>query len=155
MGLSCIIRVMKRKQLGRLQQIFKAQLDSWSSHRMLTDRLSWAIILPTIVLNALTVLLLVLKLHPTDSLVPVHYSNLTGSFDHLGPIYQAGGFDRLGPWYQSFSIGIFAGGVTILNTILAMLTFGRSRITSFFLMVGAFVVGLFALVISMALTTGV
>lgn len=130
---------MQLPKLNQFSRFYKTQLEQLRSQRIFQDRLSWAIMVPTFVLNGVTFLLLVLKLHPTEFAVPVHYSSLVG-------------FDRLGPWYQSYSIGIFAVGVTILNSGLAVMAFSRSRITSFFLMVGAFVVALFALVISLAFT---
>lgn len=80
---------------------------------------------------------MLLRLHPTGFDVPVHYSSL-------------GGFDALGPWYQLYAIAIYGFGVTAVNTVLANLSFGRSRITSFFLLTGSFVVALFCLIIGTA-----
>lgn len=128
---------MKRLRPQHLKASFTSKLDSLRQQRFFKDRLSWGILVPTVLLNIATIVLLVLKFHPTDTLVPTHYSSLVG-------------FDTLGPWYQSYAIGVFAVGVTVVNGSLALASFNRSRITSFFLMIGAFVVALFCLVISAA-----
>ncbi len=80
---------------------------------------------------------MVVRLKPTDYPLPVRYSSLVG-------------FDALGPWYQTYAIGLFGVLVTAVNTTLAAISFTRSRITSFFLLIGAFVVGLFCLIIGTA-----
>jgi len=108
-----------------------------TGQRFFQDKLSLAILIPTVVLNILTLVIMILRLHPTGFDVPVHYSSL-------------GGFDALGPWYQAYIIAFYGFGVTIINTILANVSFGRSRITSFFLLTGSFVVGLFCLIIGAA-----
>ncbi len=108
-----------------------------TGQRFFQDRLSLAILIPTVVLNVLTLIVMIGRLHPTGFDVPVHYSSL-------------GGFDALGPWFQIYTIAIFGFIVTIVNTVLAELSFSRSRITSFFLLTGSFVVALFCLIIGTA-----
>jgi hypothetical protein len=82
---------------------------------------------------------MIFRLRPTDFPVPGHYSTLWG-------------FDGLGPWYQAYAIAGFAILVSLVNTTLAMRSFNQSRITSFFLMIGSFVVALFCLIIGTAFT---
>ena len=77
------------------------------------------------------------KLQPLDYEVPIHYSSLVG-------------FDQLGPWYQLYSLAAFASGVTIVNTALAIRSFGRSRVSAFYLLLGSGVVALFSLIIALA-----
>lgn len=110
---------------------------SIKEHRFFKDRLSLAILIAGLALNATTIIVLVLRLHPTDFPVPIQYSSLEG-------------FNSLGHWYQLYQVGVFGLLVTTVNAYLAYLSFTRSRITSFFLLVGAFVVSLFSLIISLA-----
>lgn len=108
-----------------------------TGQRFFQDKLSLAILIPTFVFNILTLVVMIVRLHPTGFDVPVHYSSL-------------GGFDALGPWYQIYSIAVFGFAVTLVNTVLAELAFTRSRISSFFLLAGSFVVALFCLIIGTA-----
>lgn len=115
----------------------KAASTALIQQRFFSDRLSWSILGPTLFLNVLTFVILLIRLHPSDGLIPVHYSSLYG-------------YDQLGPWYQTYNIALFSLGVTAVNTLLASASFSRSRITSFFLLTGSFVVALFCLIISAA-----
>ncbi len=126
-------RLIPSQILKRLQRSFVTA----RGQRFFQDRLSLAFLFPILALNAITILILILRLRPTDYPVPVHYSSLSG-------------FDALGPWYQIYIIAIFGLIVTAGNTALAAVSFTRSRITSFFLLIGAFVVGLFCLIIGTA-----
>ncbi|HSX47994.1 MAG TPA: hypothetical protein VLF41_00585 [Candidatus Nanoarchaeia archaeon] len=128
---------MKRLKLSHIKPSLSLAFDTLRQQRFFKDRLSWVILVPTLVLNAITMILLLVRLHPVDFVVPVHYSSLVG-------------FDSLGPWYQTYTLGIFAICVTLVNTSLAVASFTRTRITSFFLLIGSFVVALFSLVISIA-----
>jgi hypothetical protein len=74
---------------------------------------------------------------PTGIEVPVHYTSIEG-------------FDVLGPWYRIHLIGWATLAMSIANTVLSMISFQRSRITSFILLSGSFVVALFGLVIANA-----
>ena len=56
----------------------------------------------------------------------------------------------LGNWYEVYRIGVFSAAVLVVNTLLALQSFGRSRITSFFLLGSTFVVNLLCLSISLA-----
>jgi hypothetical protein len=121
-------------------QIFKRlrrSIVTARGQRFFQDRLSLAFLIPVLVLNTLTLLVMFLRLKPTDYAVPVRYSSLVG-------------FDALGPWYQVYTIALFGIIVTVVNTALAAMSFTRSRITSFFLLIGAFVVSLFCLIIGTA-----
>jgi hypothetical protein len=109
------------------------------SHRFFSDRLSVTILTLNLILAAVTLAVLIARVRPSAVPVPVHYSSLVG-------------FDKLGPWWQLYSIGLFSFLVIGANTALAIASFTRSRITSFFLMSGAFVVAVFGLIISLAIT---
>ncbi len=91
------------------------------AHRFFGDRLSVTVLSLNLLLAAITIAVLILRVRPSSVPVPVHYSSLVG-------------FDRLGPWWQLYSIGLFSLLVIITNTALAIASFTRSRITSFFLM---------------------
>lgn len=105
--------------------------------RFFADRLSMVLVVVAFIINSLNWLLLVLKLHVTDIPVPVHYSTLSG-------------FDELGRWYDHYSIGVFAVAATLINLVLARQSFSRSRISSFYLLMGSVVVAFLCLVISNA-----
>ncbi len=120
---------------------FKNQLGTAISgirgQRFFQDHLSLALLLPTIGFNLLSFIMMLVRLHPTSFAVPIHYSSLNG-------------FDQLGPWYEPYRIAVFGTTVTIVNTSLAAYSFGRSRIASFYLLIGSFVVALFCLIIGTA-----
>lgn len=115
------------------------RIGQLKSHRFFSDRLSVLILVLNVALALVTLVILIIRVRPSSVPVPVHYSSLVG-------------FDRLGPWWQLYSIGLFSTLVIAINTALAIASFTRSRITSFFLMSGAFVVAIFALIISLAIT---
>ena len=131
---------MKKLPLvGQLQRSWSEGLKTFREHRFFSDRLSVAILVADLVVNAVTIVILLLRVRPTQFPVPVRYSSLVG-------------FDRLGSWVQLYNIGIFSLLVTLTNATLAIYSFSRSRITSFFLLSGALVVAAFSLIISLALT---
>ena len=114
-------------------------LAVFRQHRFFKDRLSVAILVSNLIVNGVIVLVLLLRVRPTQFPVPVRYSSLVG-------------FDKLGSWTQLYGIGAFSLAVALVNGGLAIYGFGRSRIASFFLLAGAFVVAAFSLIISLALT---
>ena len=87
--------------------------------------------------NAVNLVSLMLRLHPTDSQVPVHFSSFTL-------------FDRLGPWYYPFEVAVVSLMITIINVVFAYHSFTRSRLASFFLLVTAVVVSVFGFIIAQA-----
>lgn len=130
---------MKRLSLGEVREQLRLSWVRLKGQRFFSDRLSLSILIPTVVINVANLILLAVKLEPTDFAVPVRYSSLVG-------------FDTLGPWYHLYGIGLFGLMVTLTNGSLAAVSYARSRITSFFLLIGAFVVALFCLIISLAFT---
>ena len=62
---------------------------------------------------------LALRVRPTDSQVPVHFTSFTL-------------FDQLGPWYFPFEIAFVTTLITIANGMFAYQSFTRSRLASFF-----------------------
>lgn len=110
------------------------------AQRFFHDRLSLGLFVASLGLNLINLIVLLAKLRPLEfsTTVPVHYSNLNN------------GFDALGPWYLNYRIGLFALGVTLVNTYLAVLAYSRSRIASFYLIAGSVVVAIFSLIISAA-----
>ncbi|HSH31618.1 MAG TPA: hypothetical protein VK963_03050 [Candidatus Saccharimonadales bacterium] len=128
---------MKRLSPAPALTRWQTNLEGLRQQRFFQDRLSLAILVPTLCLNLVTLLIMLLKLRPAGFEVPVRYSSLVG-------------FDQLGPWYGTYRIGLFGLVVTLVNTTLAAMAFGSSRVTSFFLTTGAFVVALFCLIIGTA-----
>ena len=126
--------------LGNLRRGFSHRLTSLRSSRLMADRLSVGLVVASLLLNALTFIILLIKLHPLDYQVPVHYSSLVG-------------FDQLGPWYQPYTIAVFGFGVTLVNAALALRSFGRSRVASFYLLLGAVVVSIFCFIIANAFSS--
>lgn len=130
---------MNTPPLSRVGEMMSQKFAHLKSHRFFTDRLSVTILVLNLALAVVTIATLIIRVRPSAVPVPVHYSSLVG-------------FDRLGPWWQLYGIGLFSIAVIAINTALAIISFTRSRITSFFLMSGAFVVAIFAFIISLAIT---
>lgn len=112
-------------------------LASWRQQRLFQDRLSISMLVTALALNAFNIIVLILRIRPTDYPVPVHYSSLKS-------------FDMLGPWYDRYWIGAFGLAVTLVNAWLALASFQRSRIASFFMLAGSIVVGIFCIIIANA-----
>src|SRR5690242_8335412 len=130
---------MNAVSLSGTGELARQKFQQLKSHRFFGDRLSVLILVLNLALVIATLVILVIRVRPSAVPVPVHYSSLVG-------------FDRLGPWWELYSLGLFSLVVIATNTALAIASFTRSRITSFFLMSGAFVVAIFALIISLAIT---
>lgn len=128
---------MKSLNVNSLLSFARSGGSKLSSQRLMQDKLSLGIVIPTAAINIITLLTLLVSLHPTDFAVPVRYSSLTG-------------FEALGSWYEIYLLGLFGLLVTVTNTGLAIACYSRSRITSFFLLIGSFVVNLFCLIITLA-----
>lgn len=126
--------------LAELRSGLSQRLTSLRTSRLMADHLSVGLIVASLILNALTLVVLVIKLHPLDYQVPIHYSSLNG-------------FDQLGSWYQPYVIAFFGLAVTVVNAALALRSFGRSRVASFYLLLGAVVVGVFCLIIANAFSS--
>ncbi len=130
---------MKKISVGAVRNYLSAKINDMGGQRFWQDRLSLIMLVGAIGLNVVTLIVLVSRAHPTQFSVPIRYSSLVG-------------FDVLGPWYEVYRLALFGFFVTIVNALLAYKSFSRSRITSFFLLVGAFVVALFCLIIGTAFT---
>lgn len=89
------------------------------------------------VINGANLIFLALHVRPTEAQVPIRFSSLTL-------------FDALGPWYFPFLVALFAAVITITNAVFAFHGFSRSRLASFFLLMGSVVVAIFAFIISSA-----
>ncbi len=111
-----------------------------SLKRLFNDRLFIGFLVTAIVLATSGVLLLIWRLRPRDFAVPYQYSSLQG-------------FDALGAWYQVVIYGAFMVMITAGNLALAALGYDKSRIASFFLVMGAVIFNLFALIIVFTLTS--
>jgi hypothetical protein len=107
-------------------------------HRMFHDRLFIWFITTSVGLSLATIVALVIKVRPRDFVVPYQYSTLQG-------------FDALGPWYNVYSFGVFALMVTLGNIVLAAMSFDKSRIGSFYLILGTIFINLFTLIVVLTL----
>ena len=108
-------------------------------HPMLHDPISVAALAVAVIVNILTLLLLIVKLHRVDYPVPTHYLSLVG-------------FDQVGGWINNYRLVVFGIAVTLVNGGLAAKSFQRNRLASFFLLIGAAAVSVLCLVISSAFT---
>ena len=108
--------------------------------RMWRDQLSLGLVVVALSLNAVGLIDLALKLHPLAYHVPVHYSSISG-------------FDRLGNWYEPYYIVLFGTVITVINAYLAGRSFSRSRIASFYLLLGSVVISVFGLIIANAFSS--
>ncbi len=127
---------MKRLSLATWRHNLGGGFTRLFKQRLFSDRLSLGVLVSSTVLVAVNIVILAAKVHPTDYQVPVQYSSLSGSV--------------LGSWYELYKIGIFSFVILVANTLLALKSFSRSRITSFFLLGSTFVVNLLCLCISLA-----
>lgn len=82
-------------------------------------------------------LLLGFQLRPTGFVVPFEYTSGTEF--------------RLGEWWLIYSYGLFSLIVTVGNITLAAVSFEKSRIASFFLVLSALILNIFTLVITYTL----
>ena len=114
-----------------------SHLEAAKAHRLWNDRLSVSVVLFALAITVLAFVLVAARLRPLGYAVPVRYTSV-------------GGFDTLGPWYALYAIPAYGLLVLAANTGLAMKAYNRSRIASFFLLLGAVVVALLCLVISNA-----
>lgn len=123
--------------LGQVRRTFQTRLDQVLGQRFFHDRLSVGVLSAALIVNGLSLVALALRLKSSDVQVAVHFSSFTL-------------FDRLGPWYYPFEIALAATAVTVVNGAFAYHSFTRSRLASFFLLVAALVVAVFAFVIAQA-----
>lgn len=114
-----------------------SRIDAIRSHRLWRDRLSVGVVTLAAGINALALVLVIVRLQPVDYAVPVRYTSVAA-------------FDTLGPWYALYAIPLYGILVLLANLGLAMKAYSRSRIASFFLLLAAVVVALLCLVISNA-----
>ncbi len=130
------------KTISALTGGVRGRFTRLRQQRFFSDKLSVGLLIAALSLNLINLIILAVKLRPLEfsTSIPVHYSNLNN------------GFDVLGPWYLNYRIGLFALAVTIVNSYLAIQSYSKSRITSFYLMTGAVVVGIFCVIISAAFT---
>ena len=132
-----IARMEGSQPLRTLRRTIRNRMQYVLSQRLFHDRISMAVLFAALGVNIVSLFTLALRVHPTDSLVPIHFSSFTL-------------FDRLGPWYYPFVIALLSLGMTIVNTLFAYHSFTRSRLASFFLLVTALVVAIFSFIISQA-----
>ncbi len=104
------------------------------------DRVFLSFLIIMILLLVSVVVILAIKVRPVDYAVPLRYST-----------YQ--GFDALGAWYRVLTYGAFILVVNIMNLILAAIAFDKSRIASFYLILGTVAIDLFGVVIIWVLAT--
>ncbi len=118
------------------QQVQKAA-DFWQ-RPMFHDRIFIGFVITCFGLSAAVITILIIKVRPQSFVVPLQYSTLRG-------------FDALGPWYHAYTYGLFSLIVTGGNTALAVMSYPKSRITSFFLILGTLVINVFTLVVILTL----
>ena len=123
--------------LGTLWRTIQDSLAEVRQTRFFRDRISLALLVGALVVNAFNLFTLALHVRPVDGEVPIRFSSLKL-------------FDALGPWYYPYLIALFAIVITLANTVFAYHSFSRSRLASFFLLAGSAVVAIFSLIISTA-----
>jgi hypothetical protein len=123
--------------LASLRRTFIDSTTRVRQSRFFRDRLSVLILVSALAINGLNFVWLAIRVHPTDSQVPIRFSSFTL-------------FNALGPWYYPYLIAMFALVVTLVNAVYAYHSFGRSRLASFYLLTGSGVVAVFSFIISTA-----
>ena len=126
--------------LGNLRRDLSANLEKVRQSRFFHDRLSVGLIVAALIVSAANIILLLPNVHPSDIAEPVRYSSLNLGY-------------TLGAWYYPYIVALTAVVVTLVNATLAFQSFTRSRLGSFFLLLGGMVFAVFSFVISSALGT--
>ncbi len=126
--------------LSSLRRTFQTRFQEVLAQRFFRDRLSMTILVAGLLANAATFGWLMVRLRPTETLVPVHFSSFTL-------------FDELGAWYFPYQLSLLALLITVVNAVFAYHSFGRSRLASFFLLTTGLVVAIFSLIIAQAFGT--
>lgn len=106
--------------------------------RLLRDKFLRWFLFAAVALFLFEIILLLARLRPTGFVVPLEYTSGIG-------------FTRLGDWRLIYGYGLFSLIVTATNVILAIFAFEKSRIASFFLLLGAIVINFFAIIITYTL----
>ena len=125
--------------LKAVRRTLQEKFDDVRQSRFFRDRFSVTLLFTALVINGLTFVTLAMRLKPVEGQVPIRFSSLT-MFDP----------DSLGPWYYPFVIALMAVVITLVNSSFAYHSFSRSRLASFYLLVGAGVVGVFSFIIANA-----
>ena len=105
--------------------------------RLFRDRFLRRFVVVAVLLFILEWLLLGFQLRPTGFVVPCEYTS--------------GAEFRLGEWWRIFGYGLFSLLVTAGNIVLAAMSFEKSRIASFFLVLSAVILNIFTIVITYTL----
>lgn len=132
---------MSTKKAKKSRKILEQTAEQAAAIRqrpLFQDRLFIGFVLATFALCIAIIVTLIIKVRPKSFVVPLQYSTLRG-------------FDALGPWYRAYMYGLFTLLVSIGNTSLAVMSYPKSRISSFFLMLGTVVVNIFTLVVVLTL----
>lgn len=116
----------------------KIKLDAHYK-RLFNDRLFRWFLYTGILLGVLSVSLLLFRVRSVEYAVPLQF-------------YTPQGFDNLGAWYRAYTYGLFGLLTTAGNITLAAISYDKSRIASFFLVMGMLVINLFLLIVVIALT---
>ena len=106
--------------------------------RILRDKfLRWFVVL-VLATFLIVALLLIVRLRPTDFVVPLEYTSGVG-------------LSGLGDWKLIYGYGLFSAIVTFGNLALSIVAFEKSRIMSFFLLLGAIVINIFTIIVTYTL----
>ena len=123
--------------LQRLLNLSRASYGEVRRSRFVADKLSVGLVTGALTLSILNFVILVGRVHPASQ-GAIRYSSLDVGY-------------TLGVWYYPYLVAAFGLGVLLVNTVLAYRSYGRSRLASFYLLVGSGVVVMFGTIISIAL----
>jgi len=90
------------------------------------------VLMIVLLINITISVLIVTQIQPVSAPVPIRYTTLTA-------------FDRLGSWQELYVLPAASWIIFITNTLLAQITYRRSRITSFMLVLASLGMSLVAL----------
>ncbi|MEX0749111.1 MAG: hypothetical protein WD467_01515 [Candidatus Saccharimonadales bacterium] len=115
--------------------LIERPIEFLKQQRILRDKfLRWFLII-ALLLCMVQIGQLLIRLRPTGFVVPLEY-------------VSGAGLTRLGDWRLIYGYGVYSLLVTLGNIALAVVAFEKSRITSFFLLLGAIVINIFAIVVT-------
>lgn len=126
------------KQTAQAAKQLQKKIDHFRQAKIFQDRLFIIFLGLSVLVCIAIVCILIAGVRPKDVVVPLQYSTVQG-------------FDELGAWWRLYGYGLFSIAVTLGNTILASILYQKSRIASFFLVIGTLAVNVFELVILLVL----
>lgn len=93
-----------------------------------------------IITNLILIFMSITRIHQIDVSIPLRFTSIAN-------------FDQLGKWFQLYDIVVISFVTSVINTILALLSYKKSRLASIFLISVAILVSLQSIAVLYGLTS--